>query len=69
MMPRFPTEFKSMDQIFDIYNQFLSYFPSNLHGVISIALAVLIVIATAFASMIYKQFGSLNVTSMKTLID
>ncbi|OGE73694.1 MAG: hypothetical protein A3I07_01755 [Candidatus Doudnabacteria bacterium RIFCSPLOWO2_02_FULL_42_9] len=33
-----------MDQIYSIYNQFLSYFPSNLHGIVSIALAVLIVI-------------------------
>jgi hypothetical protein len=33
-----------MDQIMSIYNQFLSYFPSNLHGVVSLALAVLIAI-------------------------
>jgi len=26
-----------------IYSQFLSYFPENLHGVVSLALAVLIV--------------------------
>lgn len=32
-----------MDQIMGIYNQFLSYFPANLHGVVSLALAVLIV--------------------------
>ena len=31
-----------MDQIMGIYNQFLSYFPVNLHGVVSLALAVLI---------------------------
>lgn len=31
-----------MDQIFSIYNQFLSYFPANLHGLVSLALAVLI---------------------------
>ncbi|MBX4186863.1 MAG: hypothetical protein KW802_01205 [Candidatus Doudnabacteria bacterium] len=33
-----------MDQIFSIYSQFLNYFPANLHGVVSLALAVLIVI-------------------------
>ncbi|MEO8065771.1 MAG: hypothetical protein ABI643_02860 [Candidatus Doudnabacteria bacterium] len=33
-----------MAQITSIYNQFLSYFPANLHGVVSLALAVLIVI-------------------------
>lgn len=33
-----------MDQIMSIYNQFLSYFPQNLHGLVSLALAVLIVI-------------------------
>ncbi|OGE79912.1 MAG: hypothetical protein A2660_00455 [Candidatus Doudnabacteria bacterium RIFCSPHIGHO2_01_FULL_45_18] len=27
-----------------IYNQFLSYFPSNLHGVVSLSLVVLIVV-------------------------
>lgn len=34
-----------MDQIFGIYNQFLSYFPANLHGLISLMLAILIVVA------------------------
>lgn len=33
-----------MDQVFSIYNQFLSYFPQNLHGIVSLALAALIVI-------------------------
>ncbi len=33
-----------MDQVFSIYNQFLSFFPSNLHGLVSLALAALIVI-------------------------
>jgi len=33
-----------MDQIFSIYNQFLNYFPSNFHGIVSLALAVLIII-------------------------
>lgn len=33
-----------MDQIFSIYNQFLGYFPDNLHGFVSLALAVLIAI-------------------------
>ncbi len=32
-----------MDQIYDLYNRFLSYFPTNLHGIVSIALAALIV--------------------------
>jgi len=31
-----------MDQIMSIYNQFLSYFPANLHGVVSLCLAILI---------------------------
>lgn len=34
-----------MNQIMSIYQQFLSYFPANLHGVVSLALAALIVIA------------------------
>lgn len=34
-----------MDQIYSIYNQFLSFFPPNLHGLVSLGLAVLIVIA------------------------
>ncbi len=33
-----------MDQIYGIYNQFLSYFPENLHGIVSLGLAVIIVI-------------------------
>jgi hypothetical protein len=33
-----------MDQIMSIYTQFLSYFPENLHGLVSLALAVLIAI-------------------------
>ncbi len=33
-----------MDQIMSIYNQFLSYFPANLHGIVSLALAVLLAI-------------------------
>ena len=33
-----------MDQIFSIYSQFLSYFPENLHGVVSLGLAALIAI-------------------------
>ena len=43
-----------MDQIFSIYNQFLSYFPSNLHGIVSLALAVLIVIG--IVKVIKKDF-------------
>ena len=33
-----------MDQIYSIYNQFLGYFPENLHGIVSLALAALIAI-------------------------
>lgn len=36
---------QSMDQIMSIYRQFLGYFPANLHGVVSLALAILIIIA------------------------
>ncbi|MBI2607489.1 MAG: hypothetical protein HYW51_01560 [Candidatus Doudnabacteria bacterium] len=34
-----------MDQIFDIYQQFLNFFPDNLHGFVSLGLAILIVLA------------------------
>ncbi|OGE83640.1 MAG: hypothetical protein A3B10_00520 [Candidatus Doudnabacteria bacterium RIFCSPLOWO2_01_FULL_44_21] len=43
-----------MDQIFSIYNQFLSYFPSNLHGIVSLALAVLLVIG--IVKVIKREF-------------
>ncbi len=43
-----------MDQILSIYNQFLSYFPANLHGVVSLALAVLI--AIGIIKVIRKDF-------------
>jgi hypothetical protein len=43
-----------MNEIFSIYDQFLNYFPPNLHGVVSIALAVLIVIAVV--KIIKKDF-------------
>lgn len=43
-----------MDQIYSIYNQFLSYFPPQLHGLVSLALAVLIVIA--ILKIIKKDF-------------
>jgi hypothetical protein len=43
-----------MDQVFSIYNQFLSYFPSNFRGIVSLALAVLI--AIAIFKVIKKQF-------------
>lgn len=33
-----------MDQIFSIYNQFLGYFPSSIHGMVSLVLVILIVI-------------------------
>lgn len=34
----------SQDSIYGIYNQFLSYFPANLHGLISFVLGVLLVL-------------------------
>ena len=37
-----------------IYNQFLNYFPANLHGVVSLALAVLI--AVGIFKVIKKDF-------------
>jgi len=37
-----------------IYNQFLSYFPDNLHGVVSLALAALI--AIGIFKVIKKDF-------------
>ena len=43
-----------MDQIFSIYNQFLSYFPPNLHGIVSLALVALIVIGVV--KVIRKDF-------------
>ncbi len=43
-----------MDQIMGIYNQFLSYFPQSLHGVVSLALAILIVIG--IIKVIRKDF-------------
>ena len=43
-----------MDQIYSIYNQFLSYFPDNLHVVVSLALAVLIGIG--IFKVIKRQF-------------
>lgn len=32
-----------MDAIYSIYNQFLNYFPKGLHGVVSLALAILLI--------------------------
>ncbi|OGE81238.1 MAG: hypothetical protein A3H72_01355 [Candidatus Doudnabacteria bacterium RIFCSPLOWO2_02_FULL_48_8] len=43
-----------MDQIFSIYNQFLSYFPPGLHGIVSLALAILIVVG--ILKVIKKDF-------------
>ena len=40
--------------MFEIYNQFLSYFPANLHGVVSLGLAVLIVIG--ILKVVRKEF-------------
>ena len=33
----------SLDSVYGIYNQFLSYFPDKVHGLVSFALAVLLV--------------------------
>jgi len=33
----------SLQQIYSIYDQFLGYFPQNLHGIVSLALASLLV--------------------------
>ena len=43
-----------MDQIYSIYNQFLGYFPANLHGVVSLALAV--VLAIGVYKVIKREF-------------
>jgi hypothetical protein len=43
-----------MDQIYSIYNQFLSYFPENLHGIVSLALAA--VIAVGIIKVIKREF-------------
>jgi hypothetical protein len=43
-----------MDQIFSIYEQFLSYFPSSIHGFISLGLAVLFVIG--IIKVLKRQF-------------
>ena len=43
-----------MNQIMSIYNQFLSYFPPQLHGVVSLALAI--VIAIGIIKVIKKDF-------------
>ncbi len=34
----------SFDSVYSIYNQFLSYFPPKVHGLVSLALAILIII-------------------------
>lgn len=33
----------SLQPVYSIYEQFLSYFPENLHGLVSLALALLLV--------------------------
>ncbi len=38
-----PAKF-SLQSVYDIYSQFLGYFPPKLHGIVSIVLAVLIVV-------------------------
>ncbi|MBI4050320.1 MAG: hypothetical protein HY398_02625 [Candidatus Doudnabacteria bacterium] len=44
----------SLSPIYDIYNQFLSYFPENVHWVISLALALLLVLGVY--KVLRKQF-------------
>ena len=43
-----------MDQIFSIYNQFLSFFPEHYHGLVSLVLAG--VLAYAVFKVIKRQF-------------
>ena len=43
-----------MNQIYSIYNQFLSYFPKELHAIVSLALAALIVVGVL--KVIKKDF-------------
>ena len=43
-----------MDQLFSIYNQFLSYFPASFRGIVSLGLAVLI--AVAIFKVLKRQF-------------
>ncbi len=33
-----------MQTLFSLYNQFLSYFPQKIHGIISLVLAILLVV-------------------------
>ncbi len=34
----------SLDTIYSIYNQFLSYFPPKVHGLVSLGLAILLIL-------------------------
>jgi len=43
-----------MDQVFSIYQQFLSFFPEHYHGVVSFVLAILL--AYAVFKVIKRQF-------------
>jgi hypothetical protein len=43
-----------MDQIYTIYNQFLSYFPENLRGFVSLGLAV--ILAIGIFKVLKRQF-------------
>lgn len=43
-----------MDQIFSIYNLFLNFFPQNIHGIVSLALAALIIVG--IVKVIKKDF-------------
>lgn len=44
----------NLDQVYVLYNQFLSYFPSGLHGLVSLVLAGLIVVGVI--KVIKKDF-------------
>jgi hypothetical protein len=44
----------NFDQIYSLYNQFLSYFPAELHGLVSLVLAGLIVVG--IIKVIRKEF-------------
>ena len=43
-----------MEQVFDIYQQFLNFFPENTHGFVSLGLVILI--AYAIYKIVKKNF-------------
>jgi hypothetical protein len=42
-----------MAQIFDIYQQFLNFFPGNIHGIVSLILTVIIAYKTIKRNFVY----------------